>query len=227
MGKLFNPDSPIMQGLIKISDMVVLNFLCILCCIPIITIGVAVTALYDAMGRMMRDEGGFYKAYFKALKSNFKQATAQWLILLFTGALLAMCLYFYQNIPGGMGRALLLISVLMAFIWCAVTAWVFPLQSRFYNSVKDSFRNALLCALAYLPRTIVMVVLNIFPWVLAVLYPVFFFRSSVLYIVIWFAMAAGINLQVINKPFRKMIEEIDPEAAAAMDGPKEDADTEE
>ena len=110
MGKLFNPDSPIMQGLIKISDMVVLNFLCILCCIPIITIGAAVTALYDAMGRMMRDEGGIYKAYFKALKSNFKQATAQWLILLFTGALLAMCLYFYQNIPGGMGRALLLIS---------------------------------------------------------------------------------------------------------------------
>ena len=42
----------------------------------------------------------------------------------------------------------------MAFIWCAVTAWVFPLQSRFYNSVKNTFRNALLCALAYLPRTL-------------------------------------------------------------------------
>ena len=222
MGKLFNPDSPIMQGLIKLSDMVVLNFLCILCCIPIITIGAAVTALYDAMGRMMRDEGGIYKAYFKALKSNFKQATAQWLILLFTGALLAMCLYFYQNIPGGMGRALLLISVLIAFIWCAVTAWVFPLQSRFYNSVKDTFRNALLCALAYLPRTLVMVVLNMLPWALALLYPVFFFRSSVIYIVIWFAMAASVNLQVIKKPFRKMIEEIDPEAAAAMDRPTEE-----
>ena len=227
MGKLFNPDSPIMQGLIKISDMVVLNFICLICCIPIVTIGAAVTALYDAVGRMMREEGGIYKAFFKAFASNFKQATAQWLILLVTGGLLAMCLYFYQNLPGGMGRALLLVTVLMAFIWCAVTAWVFPLQSRFYNSVKDTFRNALLCAVAYLPRTIVMVVLNIFPWVLAVLYPVFFFRSSVLYIVIWFAMAAAINLQVIKKPFRRMIEEIDPEAAAAMDGPKEDADTEE
>ena len=222
MGKLFNPDSPIMQALIKLSDMVVLNFLCILCCIPIITIGAAVTALYDAVGRLMREEGGIYKAFFKALKTNFKQATAQWLILLLTGSLLAMCLYFYQNFPGGTGRALLLISVLMAFIWCAVTAWVFPLQSRFYNSVKNTFRNALLCALAYLPRTLVMVVLNILPWALALLYPVFFFRSSVLYIVIWFAMVAGINLQVIKKPLRKMIEEIDPEAAAAMDRPAEE-----
>lgn len=222
MGKLFNPDSPIMQGLTKLADMVVLNFICILCCIPIITIGVAVTALYDAMGRMMREEGGIYKAFFKALRDNFKQATAQWLILLATGALLGLCLYFYLNATWALGRALLLVTVLMAFLWCAVTAWVFPLQSRFYNSVKNTLRNALLCALAYLPRTIVMVVLNMLPWALALLYPVFFIRSSVMYIVIWFSMAASVNLQLMKKPFKKMIEEIDPEAAAAMELPKDE-----
>ena len=219
MGKLFNPDSPIMQALIKISDLVVLNFLTVLLCIPIFTIGAAVTALYDAIARMMREEGGIYKAYFKAFTSNFKQATAQWLLLLISGAMLAAGIYFYANTTLATGRILLLIATILALLWCAVAAWVFPLQSRFYNPVKATFRNALLCALAYLPRTMVMIVLNMLPWVLAVVYPVFFIRSSVVFIAIWFSMAANVNLQVIKAPFKKMMEQIDPEAAAAMDAP--------
>jgi len=43
-----------------------------------------------------------------------------------------------------------------------------------------------------------------------------------MYIVIWFSMAASVNLQLMKKPFKKMIEEIDPEAAAAMELPKEE-----
>lgn len=214
MGKLFNPDSPVMQALNKIADLVLLNVLCLILCIPIFTIGAAVTALYDAAGRMMREEGGIYRAFFSAFRSNFKQATGMWLILLVVGGLLALCVMFYAN---SQLQIMLYLTVILAFLWCAVVAWVFPLQARFYNAVKDTLRNAALCAIAYLPRTIVMVVLNIFPFALALLHPIFFFRSSVLYILVWFAMAASINLQVIRKPLQKMIEQVDPDAAAAMD----------
>lgn len=208
MGKLFNPDSPVMQGLSKIADLVVLNILCLICCIPIVTIGVAVTALYDAAGRLLRDEGGVYKAFFHALRSNFKQSTILWLILLAVGALLIPAMIFYSNAKL---QIFFFIMVLLAFLWCAVTAWVFPLQSRFVNPVKQTLKNALLCALGYLPRTILCVAFNMLPWILAILFPVFFLQSSVVFVLIWFSLAAYFNLQILKKPFRTLIGEEDPD----------------
>jgi len=221
MGKLFDPESPVMQGLSKLSDMVVLNILCVLCSIPIFTIGAAVTALYDSMWRLQRDEGHIFKAFFKALKSNFKQATAQWLFLLVTGTILAASLYPYINADGSDTRVMLVVLAVLAVLWCAITAWVFPLQSRFYNSVINTFLNALLCSLAYLPNTFGMIILNMLPWALLLMWPVFFFRSSVVFVVIWFAMIANLNLQIIKKPFDKMIKDINAEAAHDPDQEQE------
>lgn len=211
MGKFFNPDSPVMQGLSRIADLVVLNILCVICCIPVLTIGASVAALYDAAYRLMQDEGGIYKAFFRAFGSNFKQATIQWLIQLAAAAALCLSLYVYAQ--SAASRALLLLVVLMIVLWCAVTAWVFPLQSRFRNSVKNTMRNALLCAMAYLPRTLAMVVLNMLPWCLLLLYPSIFWQISILWLVIWFALAAFFNLQLLKKPFRLLTEGASQEPA--------------
>ena len=43
--KLFNLDSPVMVFLTKVANLMILNLLTIICCIPIITVGPAVTAL--------------------------------------------------------------------------------------------------------------------------------------------------------------------------------------
>jgi len=210
MGKLFNPDSPIMIALGRLADLVVLNVLFVLCCIPVVTIGAALAALYDTVYRLQQEEGHLYGAFFRALKSNFRQATIQWLILLVVGALLAIFLHFFVNAAWSLGQISLLITVLMCIIWCAVTAWVFPLQSRFSNSVKNTLRNALLCATGYLPRSLVMVILNVTPWALAILYPALFLQISIAWILIWFSLTASINLQVIKKPLQTMMEQADP-----------------
>ena len=61
MSKFFNPDAPFMQGLGKVADLILLNILTVLLSIPIVTAGAAVTALYDAIWRILRDEGSIYK----------------------------------------------------------------------------------------------------------------------------------------------------------------------
>ena len=45
--KFFNYDSPIMQFLTRLTDLFILNFLFLICSIPIITIGASATALYS------------------------------------------------------------------------------------------------------------------------------------------------------------------------------------
>ena len=83
MGKVFALDSPLMNGLSKLADLIWLNILATICCIPIITIGASLTALHYVVLKMVKDEEGYItRSFFKSFKENFKQATLMWLMLL-------------------------------------------------------------------------------------------------------------------------------------------------
>ena len=84
---IFNMDGPVFRFLNKMADLCILNLIFLLCCLPIITIGASVTALYSVTLKMSRDQEGYIaRSFFKAFKANFKQATSIWipsLLLLF------------------------------------------------------------------------------------------------------------------------------------------------
>ena len=88
MKNVFSLDSPLIQTLSFVFDLILVNMLYILCCIPVVTIGAARAALYTC-GNLWaeKDDAGattFLKAFFK----NLKTATPVWLILLAVGAFL-------------------------------------------------------------------------------------------------------------------------------------------
>lgn len=215
MNSLFHPDSLIMRGLSKLADLIVLNILYIICCIPVITIGTSTTALNDAVTRLFRGEGNIFRAYFKALRANFKQATLQWIILLLTGTPLVMCVHFYSNVTTEIGHSLLWVTLLLACFWCSVCSWIFLLQARFYNSVRNSFRNAILCSIAYLPQTIAMITLDILPVALALLAPKLFIFGSMIFPLIWFSLIVSIKLKITKKSLQLLLERMDSSTTAA------------
>ena len=89
MGRFFNLDSPVMVFLSKMADLMILNLLTLLLCIPIITAGDAITALYYMTIKIVKGEEGYIvRGYFKSFKENFKQATLIWLMVLVLGIVL-------------------------------------------------------------------------------------------------------------------------------------------
>ena len=70
---IFNLDSPLMQKLSLLWDLIVLNVLTLIFCTPVITAGAAITALYDAAWRLRTHQGTLLKNYWKAFTSNFKK----------------------------------------------------------------------------------------------------------------------------------------------------------
>lgn len=62
MRHLFDIESPLMTWLSRLADLMVLNLLWLLSCVPIITVGAATAALYSASirhhGRTLRQRGG-------------------------------------------------------------------------------------------------------------------------------------------------------------------------
>ena len=51
-------DNPIMRGMGRLADFIILNLLWVVCSIPIITIGASTTALYTVMLKLVKNEEG-------------------------------------------------------------------------------------------------------------------------------------------------------------------------
>ena len=88
MSRPFSSESPLFSKLNTLADLVLLNLLTILCSLPVVTAGASITALYYTMYKLRNQEAKLYRAFFKAFKENFKQATIIWLVLLVIGALI-------------------------------------------------------------------------------------------------------------------------------------------
>ena len=82
------PDSPVMNFLSILADLIILNLLFIICSLPIVTFGAAYSAKYYVAMKIMRGEDtGTIIPFFKAFGRNFKQATVSWMIMLLAIAL--------------------------------------------------------------------------------------------------------------------------------------------
>ena len=202
MNNIFDPDSWLMQFLTRFSSLVILNFLFLFTCIPTFTIGAALTALYDVVFRMDTErEGKLVATYFRSFLSNFKQSTPAWLIFtLLIGASCANAVIF-SNMDGTFGYLLFLITMVILINTMLVLGYVFPLMSQFHNTLGNSLKNALLLSIANLPRTLIITVINCFPWALMVMNLYTFIKIGFLWFTLYFAAAAYFNSRVLMKVF--------------------------
>ena len=168
MGKLFDMDSPLMRFLNRMADMIILNMLMLICCIPIITVGAACTAMHYVLLKMVRDEEGYLiKGFFKSFVQNFKQATLIWVfMLLILGIFVGDWLIFSASAVT-FPKALVIGVAAFGIIMLMVAVYVFPLLARFDNSIKNTIRNAALLAVGNLPKTVLMIVIYAIPLAMA------------------------------------------------------------
>lgn len=159
MNRLLNPDGPVMAFITKIVYCVYLNILWFLCSLPIVTAGASTTALFYVTLKMVHnEEGSLTKSFFRAFRENFKQSTIVWLILLVLGIFLAVDGYvFYHmrfdSVIWTLGAAVFTV-VLAAY--AIVLMYVFPLMSRFDNTVFAMLRNSLMIGMRFLLCTALM-----------------------------------------------------------------------
>jgi len=185
MGKFFDMDSPVMRFLNRVGDLMILNFLMIVCCIPVITAGAAFTAMHYVLLKIVRGEEGYLvRGFFKSFRSNFKQATLIWLLMLLVVAVYVGDTWIFNYSGLVFPKALIIAVVAVAIILLMAAVYVFPLLARFENSVKNTLKNAMLLTFANLPKTILMMACYILPLVLG------YFSTYALLFVIMFGISA-------------------------------------
>ena len=195
-------DNVVMRALGKIGDMICLNVMWLICCIPIITIGASTTALYTVMLRMVKNEEGYiFRGFLKAFKSNFKQSTLIWLILLLLGIVWTVDFRVAGFVPGMAGIILRAIFLALGFILLSVMIYIFPLTARYENGIKATFKNALILTVAKLPYTFLMVAIVVAA-VFASLWSAFTLLFSLpLWLIIGGALIAWVNSYILRRVF--------------------------
>jgi len=167
MGRFFNLESPAMIFLGRLADLLWLNILYIICCIPIITIGAATTSLYYITMKMVADEEGYItKSFFKAFKDNFIKATIVWLLAIAAFVIMIIDFIIIFSMEETVGKIVFVILCMVCVIYVMVMIYIFPLLAKFENKIRHSLKNALLISIRHFPMTLLLLVEIVAPFLL-------------------------------------------------------------
>ena len=154
-------DSPVIAFLNKLTDLVLLNVLWIICSISVITIGASVTAMYYVSITSIRCGDGYVvRRFFKSFRENFRRVTPVWLLMLLCSILLAGDMIFWNRTGGVLGKTMFVISAVIAVMLTVVSLWVFPVFAKFEGTRRNLLKNAAAFAVGYLPYTAVVLALT-------------------------------------------------------------------
>ena len=220
--KLFSLDSPLMQALNKVADLLWLNVLTLICCLPIVTIGVSLTAMnYTALKIVRNEECYITRGFFKSFKENFRQATLIWLILLLMIVVLgADFLILNGGTQTGVEKVLWGVITAVAILVAFTLLYVFPVLAKFDNTVFRTMKNAFMMSLVQFPKTILMLVVYAIPPMLFFMVP----QAMPLCILFGLSVPAWISAKLYNKFFKKLEDQVlaaNP-LAEKEGGPEED-----
>lgn len=165
---LMNQDNPVHIFFNTVGDVILANLLFLLCCIPVITIGPALTALYHCMFRIVKGNlNGICRTYFRAFWQNFRQSLAAWAIFLATAGLLFLNIRFLQESKSAAGTVMIFLCGPATAALVIYFLYVFPVIAVFSNRLGALIKNAYAFAFLHFPTTLLIAAVTFVPMFMA------------------------------------------------------------
>lgn len=157
---MFEYDGRLFRILSFLADMIILQLIWVVFSIPLFTIGASTTAAYYvAMKKLEYGQDTVWSNFWKAFRSNFAQSTKLWLIAVAAGGVLAGDLVFSRQMPGMLGAGMMVFFTVFVLLYLFTLIYLFPVQSRFENTLMRTLENAFLMSIANIPYTILAIAL--------------------------------------------------------------------
>lgn len=195
-----DPGGRTLQGVSTLLAFVALNVLYLLCCVPLVTIGAATSALYEVTLRHADEERGYLlKDFFVALRRNFLPATAVFLALLAPAVVLAWVGVFWLAVDSPVSLAAAILAFLGAGYLLAALVFGLALVAAFRNTMGRTLANALLLPMAEPLAAIAVLLVPVTAAALLVVVPDFL----VIVVTIGFSVGSYLTAFVFHRVFRR------------------------
>jgi len=201
---IFNLDNGIMRFFSRVFDIVVLNLLFVICCIPIVTIGASLTAMYSITLKMARnEETHIIIGFLKAFKQNFKQGTIVGMIAIIIALFITIDLRIIVIIGNDRLKVLQILCYIVSIWGYIIFLYVFPILARFMHTTKEVFKNSFMISIVNFKWTILLMILNV-PFIFMLVYSgISMFLLFTILIICGFSSLALIQSFIFHKIFEK------------------------
>ena len=176
---LFNPENALMITMTQITDCIFLSLFWLLGCFPVVTAGAAFAALYDSVWQGFRKGNKHpWQRFLSTFKANAIGGIVPTVLFLAVVVLLGKGLILVWNaaVYGQISWMFFSAGALVGVLGLGMLSVLFPMMSRFENPLPALLKNTVFLALANLPRTLALGVLNAVSVFLCIrfVFPVFF-----------------------------------------------------
>lgn len=158
-----NLDNSILHALTCIFDVIVATVLFLVCCLPVVTIGASLSAMYATMIAITKDSyTGVFRTFFGAFRENFKQASFLWLLAALVGLVVAvdiMVCWGFDMEAGLMLSAMQGLTVFCTALYAAISVYVFSGIAVYHVTWKQAISNAFYWTMNKLPATLGLLLL--------------------------------------------------------------------
>lgn len=207
MKNLFSLDNPLVQFLSRACDLIIINLLFIISCLPVFTVGAAICGMTKVCQAIVTgDERGTWHLYITGFKNSFKQATAVWFgVLVVVASLVSYWLLITSFCRGTLATILLIVMAVLAIIALSLVVYLFPLITRYENTLREHLRNASILAITRLLLTPILIIFTAVPFILPFISLQAFLQTLIFWIVIGFGFLSYMaNLML--KPIYNILE---------------------
>lgn len=159
---LLKPDSDLMIVLTQLTDCIFLSMFWLLGCLPVVTIGASCAALYDSSYRGLRKgDKHSWQRFLSVFRENWKAGIVPTLVFLVLAALLGRGVILAWNAVAAGSAPWMLFSVaaLLGVLALGILSLLFPVLSRFENSLGGLLKNTLFLGLGNLPGSLALGIL--------------------------------------------------------------------
>ncbi|MCQ2419744.1 MAG: DUF624 domain-containing protein [Clostridia bacterium] len=143
-------------------NLIKLNVIFLLSCIPIVTIPAAITAMSRITCTMVRDENFFlWNDYWKAFRRDFGRSLLAGIAVLLLIAIFSVSLMFYYNLAGAVDKLFILVaafSVCLVIIVLVAAFYFFPMLSLVELPLKKLIVNSLVMVFGCFKRSLLAIV---------------------------------------------------------------------
>ena len=163
----------------KVGNVLLINILWLICCIPVITVGASCAAMYRAIFDLREGKENCVKNFFRGFRNCFKLATKVWLTLI-----VCLCaVYLVPQMVGALQIQLLSMAAAGVVFAALIIMWlllvcVFPLVAYFDTSLKKTLRNAAFIAIKYRKKSVTAAVIAAIPVILMFIPELFLWTSG-------------------------------------------------
>ena len=159
-----NLNSPFMSFISKCVDSLLITFYFFICCLPIVTIGAALTSSSAAMLALCNDRSSSVtQTFWRSFRRDFRQATLTWLWILPVILLLVFDIWFCIQQAGQESlylSILLGVSICISILLASFSVYIFAIIAQFETSLKQAYENTLHLIKRNLLSTLVLVILT-------------------------------------------------------------------